>query len=381
MIEQSGQRLIGKLANVLRQPWPESVMRLSALESVLAALHPMLSLTEVKVRVVRVVDETADVKTFILQPNALWQRRTLAGQFVRLRLEINGRRVERVYSLSSAPASSRARAKQSANQLTNQLTNHLTITVKRQPGGLVSNYLHDVIKPGAVLTISQAAGEFVLPEYLPPRILLLGAGSGITPLWAMVQDLQARRYQGSVVWLQVCRSREEQIFAAQLAQLAASFPALRLITHITGEQGRLDWPTLRQTVPDLHQRSTWLCGPQGLMQQVQQHWQDSMAPLHSERFSVAPILPLASPGSSVQVHFAASGAQFTTRGDQPLLAEAERAGLQPKHGCRIGICRSCQCKKHSGTVQNLQTGEISDEPNQLIRLCISAARSDLSLDL
>lgn len=364
MTATNASPMSAKLAELLRQSWPASVMRLSALEDTLALLHPMLSLTEVKARVVAVRDETADVKTFILQPNALWQRQSKAGQFVRLRLEINGRRVERVYSLSSHPASRR-----------------LAITVKRQPGGLVSNFLHNRIKPGAVLSLSQAAGAFVLPENLPPQILLLGAGSGMTPLWAMLQDLQARRYQGSVVLLQVCRNRADQIFAAELAQLAQNFPALRQITHLSAEQGRLDGPTLRHLVPDLHQRSTWLCGPEGWMESIQLHWHDGMAPLYTERFSVAPLLPLAAPGSPVQVHFASSGAQFVTRGEQPLLVAAERAGLQPKHGCRIGICHTCQCKKRSGTVQNLQTGEISDQPDQLIRLCISVARSDLSLDL
>ena len=60
---------------------------------------------------------------------------------------------------------------------------------------------------------------------------------------------------------------------------------------------------------------------------------------------------------------------------------AEAAGLSPKHGCRIGICASCQCLKRSGTVQNLQTGALCSAPDQTIRLCISAARSELALDL
>ena len=75
------------------------------------------------------------------------------------------------------------------------------------------------------------------------------------------------------------------------------------------------------------------------------------------------------------------GQRFATAGADNLLLQAERAGLNPKHGCRIGICRSCQCTKRSGTVQNLQTGEISSAPDESIRLCISAARSDLSLDI
>ena len=105
------------------------------------------------------------------------------------------------------------------------------------------------------------------------------------------------------------------------------------------------------------------------------------APLHSERFVAVPLLPASAPGTPSVVTFAASGKTFTTSGTAPLLVQAERAGLAPKHGCRIGICRSCQCTKKSGTTENLQTGEISSAPNELIRLCISAARSDIALDL
>ena len=86
-------------------------------------------------------------------------------------------------------------------------------------------------------------------------------------------------------------------------------------------------------------------------------------------------------GTPASVTLANSGQSFVTQGNAPLLVQAENAGLSPKHGCRIGICRSCQCTKRSGTVENLQTGEISSLPNEQIRLCISAARSDVTLDL
>jgi ferredoxin len=76
-----------------------------------------------------------------------------------------------------------------------------------------------------------------------------------------------------------------------------------------------------------------------------------------------------------------SNHSFTTTGERPLLVEAEAAGLAPKHGCRMGICRSCRCRMTSGSVENLRSGEISSEPGQLIQLCVSVARSDLELEL
>ena len=353
------------LVKALRHPWVESIVRLDAVEDALTGLHPLLSLTEVRARVVRIVDETATTKTFVLQPNALWAR-AQAGQFVRVQLEIDGRRVERAYSLSSRPGARR-----------------IAFTVKRQDSGLVSNHLHTAVKVGDVLTISQALGEFTLPDVLPAKLLLLSAGSGITPVMSMLRDLKARDHQGDVVFLHVCRAPDDLIFAAQLQALAADFPSLRLVLHYDASAGFFSPQLLVEHVTDLAERRTWMCGPAGFMDAITAHWkaQSLGAPLVSERFVGAPVLPSTAPGTPVAVSFANSGTTFTTDGTAPLLVQAERAGLTPKHGCRIGICRSCQCVKTSGTVENLQTGEVSSAPNELIRLCISTARSDVALAL
>ena len=359
------QSLTAPVARALQHPWVESIVRLSAVEDSLQALHPLLSLTEVRARVVKIVDETALTKTFVLQPNALWLG-AQAGQFVRVQQEIDGRRVERVYSLSSRPGARR-----------------IAFTVKRQSGGQVSNHLHDHLKLGDVLTISQALGEFVLPAVLPDKMLLLSAGSGITPVMAMLRSLQAQGYQGDVSFVHICRAPEDLIFASALKDLTARWPALRLVVHFDELEGRFSTDTLQHLVPDLQERSTWLCGPSGLMDAVHQLWLDQAiaAPLQSERFVAFALLPATAPGTPVHVRFTASQKGFTTQGAAPLLVQAEQAGLSPKHGCRIGICRSCQCVKTTGTVENLQTGEVSSAPNELIRLCITAARSDVTLAL
>jgi len=303
-----------------------------------------------------------------MQPNALWQGKhsARAGQFVQLRLEIDGRRVERIYSLSSRPG---ARL--------------IAITVKRQPGGLVSPYLHAHVKVGDVLTLSQPEGDFVLPQPLPQKILLLSAGSGITPVMSMLRDLQAKQYQGDVLFLHVCRSPADLIFAHALQRIAAAFPELSLLIRFDDVDGPFTAEALEYAVPDLSERSTWMCGPAGFMEMVRRHWQDKAiaAPLHSEQFAAMPMQPTTAPGTPVTVVLASSNTQFVTKGVDPLLVQAEKAGLTPKHGCRMGICRSCQCTKRSGMVENRQTGEVSSAPNEAIRLCISVARSDLLLDL
>jgi ferredoxin-NADP reductase len=357
------ERLSRPLVGLLRQPLIDSMLRLGAVEDSLAALHPMLSLTEVRARVLRVSDETGDTKTVWLRPNLLW-RGARAGQYVRLRAEINGRRVERVYSLSSRPG----------DKL-------LALTVKRQ--GLMSTHLHEQVRAGEVLTISQAMGDFVLPDAPPPKLLMLSAGSGITPLMAMLRELQARRHTGSIDFVQVCRRPEELIFAAELQAATRQLPGLKLHLHYSAVAGRFDVQTLRRLVPDLAERPTWLCGPAALMDEVHALWalEGFAAPLHSERFAAAPLRPAKALGTPVTVVAERSTKTFESSGTANLLEQAEAAGLNPKHGCRIGICASCQCVKRSGTVQNLQTGELCSAPDQTIRLCISAARSELALDL
>ena len=350
------ERLIRPLVHGLRHPVVDNLLRLGAVNDTLRGLHPMWSLTEVRARVLRVEHETADTKTFVLRPNALW-RGARPGQHVRVQVELDGRRRHRAYSLSRITPG------------------EVALTIKRQPQGLVSGHLHRNLRPGDVLTISQAQGDFVLPATLPPKLLLLSAGSGITPVMALRQQLLDSGYAGDLRFLHISRSRADLIFARQLEGPDVQH-------HATAVNGRFSTDTLQTWVPDWQERSTWLCGPAALMDAVHGLWASTpaAAPLHSERFGAAlrPAQPL---GSPVQVRFSRSGAQFSTTGSAPLLLQAEAAGLAPKHGCRIGICRACQCTKRSGTVQNLQTGELCSAPDQAIRLCISAARSDLTLDL
>src|SRR6266545_3524542 len=160
-------------------------------------------LGELRARVVAVISETPDVKTFVLRPNGAW-RGHRAGQHTTIELEIDGVRVRRCYSISSAPG--------------DQLP---AITVKRVPGGRVSGWLHDHVQPGHVLRLAPAAGDFVLPERAPQRLLLLSGGSGITPVMSMLLDLATRERISDVVFVHHARAEGDVIFRAALAGLAA----------------------------------------------------------------------------------------------------------------------------------------------------------------
>ena len=250
----------------------DELVGLGAAEKTLRSVHPMLSLSQARARVVRIVQETADTKTFVMHANALWQGRhtTGAGQFVRLQVDIGGQCVTRAYSLSSRPGACR-----------------LAITVKRQPEGWVSRHLHETIKVGDVLNIGQPEGEFVLPSLLPDKMLLLSAGIGIAPVMAMLRDLQARNYPGDLAFFHVCHDRKTLIFAKALAAIEAEMPTLSLIKHFTRESGHFTPEALRFELPDLAERSTWMSCPAGMMAAIQVLWRDAdiAAPLYSENFA------------------------------------------------------------------------------------------------
>ena len=368
MSQNATPRAVSKLSSSLQAAlsspllWP--LNDVAALDDVLSWIDPALAVATTKARVVEIIDETADTKTFVLAPNRHWNGH-VAGQHVQVQVEIAGVRTQRTYTVSSAPRDG-----------------NLAITVKRQ--GKVSTHLHERLKVGDVLTLGAATGEFVLPRVLPQKILMISAGSGITPVMSMLRELAARQYDGHIEFVHACRRPEDAIFGAELTRLAAFMPNLKLRFHHSATSGRLTAQQIAKGVPDYAARLALLCGPDGFMQDVREFWaaQGLADSLRCEHFNGAMLLRrAASPGAQVQVACAKSEQMFDSAGISTLLDEAEGAGLKPKHGCRIGVCHSCKCKKVSGTVENLLTGQISSEPNEMIQLCVSAARSDVTLDL
>jgi ferredoxin-NADP reductase len=346
--------------------WLRPLNDVAALDDLLAQLHPTWSVGAIKARVLRVHDETADTRTFVLRPNRRWPG-FRAGQHVGIAVDIAGVRHQRRYSISSAPGGDGT----------------IAITVKRQPGGMVSGWLHDHLAPGEVVTLAAPDGDFVLPSPLPTRILLLSAGSGVTPMMALLRDLAGRSARTEIAFVHVTRARASAIFGAELEARAAEWAALDLHVHTTADSGRFDGATLARLVPDWTERAAWLCGPAGFMAAFAALWRAAgrSSALRTESFGTAPVVAPSGGAATHEIRSTRSERLFTTDGSTPLLVAAERGGLRPRYGCRMGICHSCSCVKRSGTVENLRTGAISSEPGERIQLCISRARSDCTLEL
>lgn len=339
------------------------------IDGYLEQISPMLVTGECRAEVVGVEHTSKDSVTLSLRANRVWQG-ARAGQFVQVSVEIDGVRHSRCYSPASPEGSVR----------------ELEITVKRHPDGLVSNFLAERVLPGLVLGLSQANGDFLLPDPRPDSILLIGAGSGITPLIGILRTLLAEDHAGEVALIQYAPDPERTIYREELDRLAAGRPNLRLARSYTqapgvGElDGHFSPAHLPQSGPSFAEAETFACGPPALLDAVRATWANGLEQrLHIESFLPPSLLAIGEPGTG-SIRFDSSDIEVQNTGAS-VLEQAEQAGVGAQSGCRMGICHSCTCRKVSGTVRNLLTDEISSGPDEAIQLCVSAALSDLVIDL
>ena len=343
--------------------------------------HPLRAGADLRGRIVKVVPETADAATIEIKPGADWAGHT-PGQYVRVGVDVDGVRHWRAYSLTHGP----------------RADGHISITVKAVPNGVVSNHLVHRVRPGSLVHLEQAAGDFVLPADLHRRgakLLFVTAGSGVTPVIGMLRNLfpvtdagvvrLARSERLDVVVVHVAPSRPSSIFIRNLEQLDAS-GVIRLVPRYTDVHGRLDPEQLIRLVPDLAERSTYACGPAGLLATLEEHHQRHGLPLQTERFRTERIVA----GEGGTVVFAGptgGGTTLEAPGDTPILDAAEAAGVLMPSGCRMGICFGCVLPLKEGAVRDLRNGEVTvavageTGPDGIaIQTCISAAAGACTID-
>lgn len=353
----------------------------------LELFNPLWSVHEVRAEVVESVCETADATTFRLRPNRNWLG-ARAGQYIRISVELDGVRRTRCYSVSSSALRS---------------DGLIDITVKTVAGGKVSGPLVAAAYPGMVVTISQAAGDYCLPDQnrptdWPARIVFISGGSGITPNMAMLRTLldealHEKKYAAPIDVLHYAPTYADVIFGGELAELAAQHGNLTVRIALTratpvGEDfsGHFCAVHLDALTKDLAAAETWVCGPPALIDAVRAEFagRDLASKLHIERFTAGSFAnPVPAPVAEAvgsELRFVRAE-RFVASDGRKLLDQAEAAGLQPDSGCRMGICMACKCTKVSGVTKNLVTGELSCEPNDEIQLCVSVPLGDVTLDI
>ena len=361
---------MGLLTPVLRSRVVAALASPHGVDRYLELVNPMWAAHEVRARVVDVRREVdvpghPPVTTLTLQPTSTWAGHR-AGQHVQVGVDVGeGRRVTRVFTISSADSGA---------------GDPITITVRadgeRGNRRSVSRFLAEQARPGTLIHLSQAQGDFVLPDRLPERILLVSGGSGITPVMAMLRSLQRRTHRGRVTFLHFAQSPDHVIFRDELDEARRTGYGVDIhVLHPRQGDPYLSPAFLSRLVPDYRDVPAWACGPESLIEAVQAAY-DGEGPLSIERFKP----PRTSGTAGGELTFARAGRTVPNSG-QVLLEQAEAAGLRPESGCRMGICFSCTARKTEGTVRNVLTGEVSSLPDEDIRICVSTAEGDCSLSL
>jgi ferredoxin-NADP reductase len=331
--------------------------------------------------VLAVLDETADIKTFRMARPAGFD--FAPGQFVPVRVAVDGRPHVRCYSISSAP----------------QTAGYLEISVRRQ--GLVSTMLHATARTGATITIGRPAGQFTYPSGDDRPLALIAGGIGITPLLSMLRHAVAADPGRPVALLYSARSREALAFRSELHLIAERHPQVRIGVTLSQPGaappwriGRVDAAFVRQYVPHPEHTVFCLCGPAAMMNDLTALLSAEGVPagqIRFEQFETAvaaaqlqaepPAAARPSGAGQFQVTFAASGRTAAADASVTLLEAAEREGVRITSSCRAGVCQACRTRLAEGDADcRSSVLDPEDRAAGFILPCVSWATSDCVLE-
>lgn len=332
------------------------------------------------VRVVQVRRETAEATTFVLEERSDAPAvRFQPGQFVTVVVTINGTSYRRAYSISSTP---------------DELPRY-AITVKRVRGGLVSNYLNDVVREGDVLSVLGPSGSFVLQSPVPSHLWLFAGGSGITPIYAILRSVLAQSDGPSVTLVNANRNKDSVIFREAIDRLVAQHPERFSLVSVLEESdpyarftGRLDANTCATVCDALGippDAQCYLCGPEPMMDAVRSTLVARGIGKHhiyEERF-VAPQkrtheTPVSRGGHALEIRYANRSKKLITRPGQTILEAGLEAGIDMPFSCAMGGCGACKLKLLSGAVDVAEPNCLleSEKAEGAILACVGCTTSD-----
>lgn len=328
--------------------------------------------------------ETHDVKSFSFASLEGKQFNFEAGQYFLFDFPTDAESDARCYSISSSP----------------HRVNAFTVTVKRVPGGKVSNWLHDNMKAGMTVKGQGPLGHFVRPKTSGKKFLLLSGGSGITPVMSITRDLADSYEPTDIVFLHAARSPLDLIFRRELEWLASRAKGLRLLFlpetvqgefHWPGPAGRISLEFLALSVPDIAERIVMCCGPAPFMAAARSISEAlGVLPLNyiEESFDAAvidePLLDaeVQPAGKVYQVEFTKQKRTLEVSSDQTVLAAAKKGSIRLPSSCSNGVCGTCKSKLVSGAVEMNHNGGIRQREIDagLFLPCCSKPLSDLVIE-
>lgn len=328
------------------------------------------------VRIAEVRRETPSAVTLVLEdaerPGSFDFR---PGQFFTLVTDIDGRPVRRAYSASSAPGTSR-----------------LEVTVKQVDGGRFSTHVHRNLRVGDRLLVRGPSGTFHVDPAAADEVVLVAAGSGVTPVMSMIRSLLAAPGTRRIALLYSSRSEDEVIFAAELRRLEQKYARRFAVTHIlTGKRGRLDATGVREWLTELRPSDAaryYLCGPEALMDTVQGVLTELKVPdarVHHERYVSGADLTatVTAPQEMVVEDGAHEVGSVVVEPGQTLLDAGLAAGLPMPYSCTVGNCGDCMVRLRTGKVAmnapNCLTAQ--QKTDGYVLTCVGCPLSKVTLDI
>jgi ring-1,2-phenylacetyl-CoA epoxidase subunit PaaE len=307
-----------------------------------------------------VIQETPDAVTISFWHPVHQAISYQAGQFLTIISEIGNQKIRRSYSMSSSPHSDAA----------------LAVTVKRVPNGIMSNYLNDYIKAGDALEVMEPMGHFS-PQLVPNQsrhVVLFGAGSGITPLMSIAKSILTIEPNTKVFLVYGNRNQDTIIFKKQLEDLETKY-AGRFETHHILSQPQGVWVGLKGRINEgmtvvllkqmgvaLQNSDYYLCGPEGMIQEVQKGLRDlsvSTDRIHQELFfSATDVKDHDEPemeenslkAQIVTINYEGNVYETEVKPHQTILEAFLDKDIDLPYSCQAGMCTACLGKCTTGKV-------------------------------
>lgn len=298
------------------------------------------------------------------------------GQYLTLKVPVNGVENRRAYSICSSPVND----------------TDLTIAVKKVDDGVVSRYLNDSLKVGDYLEIMPPMGNFVVDvsEDSQRHYVMIGAGSGITPLISMIKTILHVESKSQVILIYQNRSTDSIIFQNELEKLAVKYENRLVIVHIlsrpesdwTGLSGRLNAEKIKRLINNIEIKNIfsaqfYLCGPQGMMHEAETALKElnvATHQIHKESFT-APLPKIVDESEhnillkqeeelttrTVKLRLYGENYVYEVEPDETVLTAAMREGYDPPFSCQIGACSTCRAKLVSGKVLMDERDSLTDD--------------------
>ena len=336
-----------------------------------------------QLKVTNIFDETENVKTFRLaSPNgASLPFKYLAGQFMTIKVSVNGKETKRSYTIASTPSQDR----------------YCELTIKREPQGTVSKYMSDEISVGDLLEVAAPLGKFVFTGTEANSIALISGGVGITPMMSVARYLLDSGWGKPIYFIHICKTLKDLIFAEELMYMKKRHTNFNLIISMTRESadnwqgftGRMSQELITEAISDLNSVRYHICGPDSMMKAAKDlliSMKIDSANIKVESFGAAPkkVEPSSTETDTQEfsINFSKSAKIKNVNSSISVLEAAEEVGVDIDSSCRDGSCGACIVKLSKGQVKMAcEDGLDKEDKDQgFILACQAKAHSYLEVE-